>query len=310
MGVRVTPGAFPSARTPRDAPNGALRTRWRLRPDGVGAQVNFAPVTSGGNGGVTTVCAPASGTTLPVGEANVACTASDTAGQSATCSFRVRVVAPPRLRYTRFLAFGDSITEGKVALTATVLMRLAFPGAYPERLQSMLSARYTAQVFDVLNRGRGGEELRQGRSRLPGVLDDDRPEVLLLQEGINNIRGVSTSRLAADFRAMVQSARERNVEVLAALVLPVGANRETSRPGSLAAIDAFNAEIRRIAHELGLGDAVDLYTPFAADGSLLGADGLHPTEAGYQRIAEIFFQAIIDRWEMSPESPPAPPGAP
>ena len=277
--------------------------------DGVGAQVTFAPAIAGGTGAVTTVCSPASGATLPVGEVSVACTASDAAGQSAACSFRVRVVGPPRLRYTRFLAFGDSITEGKVSVTPSILMRLAFPGAYPERLQAMLSERYTAQTFDVLNRGRGGEELRQGRSRLPGVLEADAPEVLLLQEGINNIRAFPTERLASDLRAMVQSARRRNIDVMLALLLPVGADREASRPGSLAAIDAFNEEVRRISHESGLGEPVDLHTPVAAEPSLLGADGLHPTEAGYERIAQIFFRAITERWELPPDSPPAAPAA-
>jgi lysophospholipase L1-like esterase len=27
-------------------------------------------------------------------------------------------------------------------------------------------------------------------------------------------------------------------------------------------------------------------------GSLIGSDGLHPTEAGYRRIADVFFAAI------------------
>ncbi len=38
---------------------------------------------------------------------------------------------------------------------------------------------------------------------------------------------------------------------------------------------------------------VDLYNPMLPDAAtLLGADGLHPTEAGYLRIAETFFAAI------------------
>ena len=273
--------------------------------DGVGAQVTFAPAVAGGRGAVTTVCSPASGTTLPVGDANVSCTASDTAGQSAACSFRIRVVAPPRLRFSRFLAFGDSITEGKVSPTPTVLMQIAFPGAYPERLQEMLSARYTAQTVDVLNRGVGGERLARGRTRLPGVLDADRPDVLLLLEGINNIRRVSTSELVSDLQSMIGSAQRRNVEVLVALLPAVGAAWEAREPGTSEAVRAFNDEIRRIAPDSGLGDAVDLYTPFAGDPSLLGADGLHPTEAGYARIAEIFFETIRNRWELPPDVPSA-----
>jgi lysophospholipase L1-like esterase len=274
--------------------------------DGVGAEVAFAPVAAGGTGAISTTCSPAPGTTLPVGSTTVSCTASDAAGQSAGCSFSVRVTSPPRLKYTRFLAFGDSITEGKVSPAPSILMQVAFPGAYPERLHQMLSMRYTAQTFEVLNRGVGGERLARGRARLPGVLDEDRPEVLLLLEGINAIRRVPTATLATDLQEMIESAQRRNVEVLVALLPPVSPAWEEREPGALAAVLAFNEEIRRIAPASGLGEPVDLYTPFAADLSLLiGMDGLHPTEAGYARMAEIFFDAIKDRWELPPGEAPA-----
>ena len=38
---------------------------------------------------------------------------------------------------------------------------------------------------------------------------------------------------------------------------------------------------------------VDLYNGMLADADqLIGVDGLHPNEAGYRRIAEVFFSAI------------------
>lgn len=272
--------------------------------DGIGAQLAFTPVVAGGTGTVTTTCTPPSGATLPIGNTSVSCTASDGAGQSAGCTFTVRVIAPPRLKFTRFLAFGDSITEGKVSPAPSVLLQVAFPGAYPERLQAMLAVRYTAQTFEVLNRGVGGERLARGRARLPGVLDADHPEVLLLLEGVNNIVRERTSELASDLRSMITSAQQRNVEVLVALLPPVGPAIEAKDPGTLEAVRAFNAEIRRIAPAAGLGDPVDLYTPFVDEPSLLGVDGLHPTEAGYARIAAIFYESIRERWELPPGPAP------
>ena len=49
---------------------------------------------------------------------------------------------------------------------------------------------------------------------------------------------------------------------------------------------------------------VDLYQAF--DGqidTLIGADGLHPNEAGYQQMAETFFTAVRARLEMPPIVP-------
>ena len=43
---------------------------------------------------------------------------------------------------------------------------------------------------------------------------------------------------------------------------------------------------------------VDLYNPMLPDAAtLIGSDGLHPTEAGYRRIADLFFAAIRAKLE-------------
>jgi hypothetical protein len=49
------------------------------------------PVASDNCPGVTVVCSPASGTTFPVGTTTVTCTATDTSGNTASCSFTVTV---------------------------------------------------------------------------------------------------------------------------------------------------------------------------------------------------------------------------
>jgi hypothetical protein len=44
---------------------------------------------------------------------------------------------------------------------------------------------------------------------------------------------------------------------------------------------------------------VDLYPVFEGNlDTLLGPDGLHPTEAGYQKMAETFFATIRERLEV------------
>jgi lysophospholipase L1-like esterase len=271
--------------------------------DADGTSVSFEIGIHGGTQPVSFQCSPAAGG-FPVGETHVVCDARDAASQTATCEFLVVVVVPPRLAVTRFGAFGDSITEGVVSLGPTLLQRLTMPEAYPAKLETMLAARYTAQTFTVINRGVGGERLETGRKRLPGVLDADHPEVLLLLEGINNIRNVSTAQLATDLDSMVVTTRRRGVQVMLATLLPISSSREESMPGSLADIRAFNGEIVRIANKYRTGPVVDAFTAFSAAPSLIGADGLHPTAEGYTRLAEVFFDAIRARYE---EAAPATP---
>jgi subtilisin-like proprotein convertase family protein len=59
---------------------------------GMSTVVNYPPPTASDNcPGVTAACVPPSGSTLPIGVTTVTCTATDAAGNTATCSFTVTV---------------------------------------------------------------------------------------------------------------------------------------------------------------------------------------------------------------------------
>ena len=70
------------------------------------------------------------------------------------------------------------------------------------------------------------------------------------------------------------------------------------------AIVPINDLIRGMAAAEG-AVLVDLYPAFEGHvDTLLGADGLHPNEAGYQKMAETFFAAVRGRLEaISPALP-------
>jgi uncharacterized repeat protein (TIGR01451 family) len=62
-----------------------------------GAVVTFTPPTVSDNcPGATVVCSPPSGSTFPIGQTTVLCTGTDSAGSTATCSFKVTVRKNPR----------------------------------------------------------------------------------------------------------------------------------------------------------------------------------------------------------------------
>jgi lysophospholipase L1-like esterase len=93
---------------------------------------------------------------------------------------------------------------------------------------------------------------------------------------------------------MIQEARSRSITVFAATLLP-------ERPGGCRAYDysedyddiiEANVQIRRMIGTEG-AILVDLYEAFnGRTAMLIGEDGLHPSAAGYQRIAQTFFDAI------------------
>ena len=197
---------------------------------------------------------------------------------------------------TSFLAFGDSITFGTLSSFDGMFLYDGGPQSYPRRLEIGLDAHHAPQNFTVVNVGIGGETAQQGEGRLPGVLNTHRPQVLLLLEGINDMNGgTSATRAASSVANMVNQARLYNVTVLVATMFqtfesedPNGVIRENSHDK----IVPFNTELKRLVAGLQNVHVVDLYASFGSNETYIGGDGLHPSEAGYQRIAQTFEQRI------------------
>jgi lysophospholipase L1-like esterase len=268
-------------------------------PTGLAIPVTFAlPTATGGTAPIATTCSPASGVNYPIGTTSVTCTALDANRQTATCGLLVTVTAPPRLSVTRYIAFGDSITEGFPHTISPALLDPAPDGSYPLVLQSLLRARYTAQTIAVLDEGVGGEIVGDGLKRLPGVLTSDAAGALLLMEGANDLNqsGIAAPDIiVSGLRNMVKLGRERSMRVFVGTLLPERANGKASHPELVA---PTNDKIGLMATT---EDAVlvDLFAAFGGvpDPVLISSDGLHPTAAGNERIAQTFFAAIRARLE-------------
>ncbi|MDP2055105.1 MAG: GDSL-type esterase/lipase family protein [Acidobacteriota bacterium] len=268
------------------------------------------PVAEKGTLPVTVSCTPPAGETFPIGETRVECTAKDSLGRSATCSFQVSVSRTPLLSKTRFLAFGDSITFGEVTVPVSSSRSLGTPStrliqvpwaAYPTALTRLLESRYTTQedAIIVANYGLGGEKAINARDRFMAALNIVRPEVVLLMEGSNDIaRGEdgAASGAAREISVMAAEARLRGMRVLLATVPP-------GRPGLSKTISPFlitdyNARMRIVAQSQG-ALLVDIFQALSTDVSrYIGIDGLHPTELGYAKIAETFYNVIRSEFEV------------
>jgi lysophospholipase L1-like esterase len=261
-----------------------------------------APVATGGRQPVSLLCEPTSGSIFAVGESTVRCAATDAEMRQASCTFGVTVTVSRPLGRTRFVAYGDSITQGQVRSIgfATVIEPLE---SYPYKLEQILRSRYPAQDVTVANAGFGGEVPADGVARLPGVLDAEHPEVLLLQEGTNGLTTARVTSYGNHLRTMVSLARQRDIDVIIATLLPVGPPHTDSRPTKRDAILQLNRRIESIAAEFGIGPVLDLYAAFEDNPGLLDIDGLHPTRAGYTRIAELFADEIIRRYDQPGQAP-------
>lgn len=204
---------------------------------------------------------------------------------------------PPTLNVTRILAFGDSMTSGTTSSALPTLFGLdaGIPESYPFKLQVLETERYASQTITVLNAGRAGKHASDDRQRLADAIREANPQVLLLLEGANDLNtpNVTVTATVNALEDMVRDTTAQGVTVLLATLPPQRAPKGV--PASTAA--RYNDALKVMAAKKG-ATIVDLNAQCPIE--LIGQDGLHPTEAGYQKIAEIFQAAIAAKWEPAP----------
>jgi len=106
---------------------------------------------------------------------------------------------PPLSADAVILAFGDSLTAGVGASNGD---------DYPQVL-STLTGR------EVINAGASGDTTAGGLSRLPDILDETRPELMILLLGGNDIlRNESAATTRDNLAAIIEIARNEGVEVV------------------------------------------------------------------------------------------------
>lgn len=256
---------------------------------------------------MTSGCFPASGSSFPVGATSLLCTATDSKQRTDSCRFTVTVTQPPppapRISVTRFVAFGDSITEGLFPFSISNP-----PGSYPFVLEGLLRARYTGQASSiiVLDEGFGGEKVAAGLARFGTTMNLDAPVgAVLLVQGVNDLNNAGAAGNAAaaipdvvnGLQSMVREARSRGIPIFVGTLLPQRPGGP--KAGSVSAIVPANDQIRAMAAREG-AVLVDLYQAFGGvPDPWIGTDGLHPSKAGLEKIAQTFYDAIRARFEIA-----------
>jgi acyl-CoA thioesterase I len=176
--------------------------------------------------------------------------------QLAGCSSGPKL--PPLRADGVVLAYGDSITYG----TGAELNQ-----SYPVILSNLICRR-------VVNAGVPGEITAEGLARLPETLDREKPALVILCHGANDLmRGMDQRRTADNLRAMLGLIRERGASAVLVSVPAIGLS--LSPP-------PFYAEV---AKETGIPCEQKVLSRILGTRSLK-SDIVHPNAAGYRVIAE------------------------
>jgi acyl-CoA thioesterase I len=183
----------------------------------------------------------------------------------AACGPKVPKVA--RLDSTAVvLAFGDSLTYGTGASRQE---------SYPAVLERLIARKVVAA-------GVPGETSEEGLRRLPGVLEEVKPQLLVLCHGGNDfLRKMGEESAAANVREMIRLARSRGIAVVLLA---------TPKPG-------FGTSKVKFYEEIGKELAIPVENDVLADvlGSRsLKSDLVHPNARGYEKIAEAVADLLKD----------------
>jgi lysophospholipase L1-like esterase len=279
-------------------------------PGGIQAVTYPAPSVTGGASPVTMTCTPTSGASFGMGTTAVSCTAVDAASRQSQCSFSV-TLTPLLLSVTKFVAFGDSLTEGEDGRRLTLGLGFIDPTkTYPAYLEGMLNTEYPGQSITVPNRGKSGDRVEDGIEKLPGVLAGEHPGALLLLMGYNNLLfpcapGLSNSSECAQqitnvgfgIRELIRIGKRPEYGVryiFVSTLTPPGQflGGPSDRRIANDAIVRANTAITNMVRSEG-ATLVDTYPRFLGhEAEYIDQDGLHLRPAGYQALADSFFSVI------------------
>ena len=171
----------------------------------------------------------------------------------------------------RILAFGDSLFAG---------YGLDEQQGYPEQLEDTLRARGTnARVIDA---GVSGDTSAAGRQRLAFTLDaqDTPPDLVILELGGNDmLRGIQPDQTRANFTAMLEELRARQIPVLLmGMRAPPNYGTEYQQQ--------FDALYADLAQEYGTALVPFWLESIYQDPALFLDDRIHPTAAGIAALVE------------------------
>lgn len=191
------------------------------------------------------------------------------------------------------VAMGDSTTAG----TPGWKSRVEAPpnGTGDETSQYAWWLMQAHPGWDVLNQGVNGERSDQILARFDRDVLDERPKVVVIIAGVNDVyQGRPAAHVVEQLKTMYGRATGAGIPVVAGSIVPYN----TATPEQNARMHEINDWIRATASADPDIEFVDTRAAVAApddpDRLFESPDGLHPSPAGYRRMADAI-RPVIER---------------
>lgn len=160
-------------------------------------------------------------------------------------------------------AYGIDINQGWVSL-----------------LQQRLAADTQLQHWHIINASVSGETSSGGLARLTALLQEHKPEVVIVELGGNDgLRGQPLKLLRDNLQAMISASKAANAKViLAGMQIPPNYGARYARQ--------FQQLYSELAEQNALALVPFLLEGVATDSELMQRDGIHPTAEAQPLIVE------------------------
>jgi len=187
----------------------------------------------------------------------------------------------------RIVAMGDSTTAGTPGFKSPIEAPPDGHGDQASQYAYWLMKSHPE--WDVLNRGVNGERSDQIRGRFERDVVAAAPKAVVIIAGVNDVyQGRSVEQVTAELSAMYAQAARARIQAVAGSILPYN----TATPEQNTRMRQINDWIRR-QPGIVFVDTRDATAPADNPDTLLdSADGLHPTAAGYHRMADAIRPAL------------------
>ncbi|MHB0764337.1 arylesterase [Stutzerimonas sp. NM35] len=152
----------------------------------------------------------------------------------------------------------------------------------------MLQQRLDSQAleYQVVNASISGDTTAGGRSRLPALLDEHAPEVVILELGGNDgLRGQSPLQLKQNLAAMIEMSQEAGAKVLIlGMLMPPNLGKRYT--------EAFAKVFPEVASEYDVPLVPFLLEGVAGVPSMMQGDQIHPTAEAQSKLLDNVWPAL------------------
>lgn len=185
----------------------------------------------------------------------------------------------------RIVAMGDSTTAGTPAWKSRIEAPPA--GSGDETSQYAYWLMRAEPSWEVINQGVNGERSDQILARFDRDVIAQKPAAVVVLAGVNDVyQGRPVSHVVQQLRTMYDRAKAVGISVVAGSIVPYN----TATAEQNARMHEINAWIRATAEADPAIAFVDTRTAAAAPGNIdrlfESPDELHPSPAGYRRMAD------------------------